>query len=382
MHLKTVLLVGGVLLLLGAATAVVQFLKRQPEGGTDSALVRLFDQRIRVWWMMWSILAAAFLFSGAAKTVIVFLFFLLSFWALREFITLTPTRRGDHRALGWVFFCFTPAQFILIGMDNYGMYSVLIPVYAFLFIPARVAMAGDYKRFQDRTATIQAGLMICVYCFSYTPALLTLDVVSVNRRELKAIAEEIEAQGVEGLSISEFSADGILQATKSDLEEMGKAGVDEELIKQIGVAQEERPVSGSAAARLLFFFVLIVQVSDVFQYGCGKLFGRRVIAPAISPGKTWEGLIGGAARTMLLGTALHWATPFNPWEAAGMSLVIVVMGFGGGMTMSAIKRDRGVRDYGTLVEGHGGVLDRIDSICFAAPVFFHLTRYYFTDIAL
>jgi len=223
--------------------------------------------------------------------------------------------------------------------------------------------------------------MICVYCFSYTPALLTLDVVSVNRRELNTIAEEIEAQGVEGLSISEFSADGILQATESDLEEMGKAGVDEELIKQIGVAQEERPVSGSAAARLLFFFVLIVQVSDVFQYGCGKLFGRRVIAPAISPGKTWEGLIGGAACTMLLGTALHWATPFNPWEAAGMSLVIVVMGFGGGMTMSAIKRDRGVRDYGTLVEGHGGVLDRIDSICFAAPVFFHLTRYYFSDIA-
>ena len=387
MHLKTVLLVGGVLLLLGAATAVVQFLKRQPEGGTDSALVRLFDQRIRVWWMMWSILAAAFLFSGAAKTVIVFLFFLLSFWALREFITLTPTRRGDHRALFWVFFIFTPAQFIVIGVkfwydvETYGMYSVLIPVYAFLFIPARVALAGDYKRFQDRTATIQAGLMICVYCFSYTPALLTLDVVSVNHRELKAIAEEIETQEVEGLSISEFSALGILQATPSDLTKMDEAGVSEDLIKQIGVAQKERPVSGSAAARLLFFFVLIVQVSDVFQYGCGKLFGRRVIAPAISPGKTWEGLIGGAACTMLLGTALHWATPFNPWEAAGMSLVIVVMGFGGGMTMSAIKRDRGVRDYGTLVEGHGGVLDRIDSICFAAPVFFHLTRYYFSDIA-
>jgi len=186
---------------------------------------------------------------------------------------------------------------------------------------------------------------------------------------------------VEGLSISDVSADGILKATEDDLLVLGEAGIDAELIEQIETAQAERPVSGSAAARLLFFFVLIVQISDVFQYGCGKLFGRRVIAPAISPGKTWEGLIGGAACTMLLGTALHWATPFNPWEAAGMSLVIVVMGFGGGMTMSAIKRDRGVRDYGTLVEGHGGVLDRIDSICFAAPVFFHLTRYYFSDIA-
>ena len=381
MHLETVLLVGGVLLLLCGATAIVQFLKRQPEGGTDSALVRLFDQRIRVWWLMWSILAAAFLFSGVAKPVIVFLFFLLSFWALREFITLTPTRLGDHRALFWVFFCFTPLQFILVGMGSYGLYSVLIPVYAFLFIPARVAMAGDYKRFQDRTATIQAGLMICVYCFSYTPALLTLEVVSVNNRQLQAIGEEIEKQEVVGLSFSDYSAAGILTATESDLRKLGEVGIGKELIEQIETAKAERPVSSSAAARLLFFFVIIVQMSDVFQYGCGKLFGRRAIAPSISPGKTWEGLLCGGACTMLLGTALYWATPFDPWEAAGMSLVIVVMSFGGGMTMSAIKRDRGVRDYGTLVEGHGGVLDRIDSICFAAPVFFHLTRYYFTDIA-
>jgi phosphatidate cytidylyltransferase len=382
LQLETVLLVGGVLLLLMAATAVVQFLKRQPEGGTDSALVKIFDQRIRVWWMMWSILAAAFLFSGGATGVIVFLFFLLSFWALREFITLTPTRLGDHRALFWVFFCFTPLQFVLIGMENYGLYSVLIPVYAFLFIPARVAMAGDYKRFQDRTATIQAGLMICVYCFSYTPALLTLDLVSVNNRELLAIAEEIEAQELVGVPITDFSDDGLLALTKGELAALGDLGVDPELIKQITTAKAERQTPDKfAAARLLFFFVIIVQMSDVFQYGCGKLFGRRAIAPSISPGKTWEGLLGGGACTMLLGTAMYWATPFDPWEAAGMSLVIVVMGFGGGMTMSAIKRDRGVRDYGTLVEGHGGVLDRIDSICFAAPVFFHLTRYYFSDIA-
>jgi len=212
---------------------------------------------------------------------------------------------------------------VLVGMEQYGLYSVLIPVYAFLFIPARVAIAGDAKRFQERTATIQAGLMICVYCFSYTPALLTL--------ELRTSAGE--------------------------------------------------PAGGHAAARLLFFFVLIVQMSEAIQYGCGKLFGRRVIAPQISPNKTWEGFLGGAACTTLLGTALYWATPFEPWQAALMSLVISVMGGAGGLTLSAIKRDRGVSDYGTLVEGHGGVLDRIDSICFAAPVFFHLTRYYFSDFS-
>jgi len=323
MDSRTLWLVGGVLLLLGAATGVGHFLKRQPETGTDSVLVRAFNMRVRVWWVMWCVLAAALLLGPLAKVVTVVILGLISFWALREFITLTPTRLGDHRALFWVFFLFTPLQYVLVGMEQYGLYSVLIPVYAFLFIPARVAIAGDAKRFQERTATIQAGLMICVYCFSYTPALLTL--------ELRTSAGE--------------------------------------------------PAGGHAAARLLFFFVLIVQMSEAIQYGCGKLFGRRVIAPQISPNKTWEGFLGGAACTTLLGTALYWATPFEPWQAALMSLVISVMGGAGGLTLSAIKRDRGVSDYGTLVEGHGGVLDRIDSICFAAPVFFHLTRYYFSDFS-
>jgi phosphatidate cytidylyltransferase len=131
-------------------------------------------------------------------------------------------------------------------------------------------------------------------------------------------------------------------------------------------------------ARLLFFFVLVVQLNDVLQYAWGKWLGRRIIAPAISSSKTWEGFLGGVASATLIGTAFWWATPFQPWEAAGLSLVTSAMGFAGGMTMSAIKRDRGVKDYGTLVVGHGGVLDRIDSICFAAPVFYHLTRYFFT----
>ena len=128
---------------------------------------------------------------------------------------------------------------------------------------------------------------------------------------------------------------------------------------------------------LLFFFILMVQFSDALQYLWSKMVGRTVIAPTVSPSKTWEGFLGGTASATLLGAALWWATPFEPWEAAGMSLLTSVMGFAGGMTMSAIKRDRGVKDYGTLVEGHGGVLDRIDSICFAAPVFFHVTRIFF-----
>jgi phosphatidate cytidylyltransferase len=311
---QTLALVGGVLALLAVATTVGQLLRLYPDSGLNPPAVRSFNLRLRAWWLMCSVLAAALVVGNTATVV---LFGLLSFGALREFITLTPTRLGDHRALFWVFFLFTPLQYLLIGMmgsSHDELYNVLLPVYAFLFILARVALSGDYKRFLERTAKIQAGLLICVYCLSFAPALLFLHLPS------------------------------------------GSSG---------------------ANVRLLFFLILMVQLSDALHFLWSKLVGRTIIAPAISPGKTWEGFLGGIASSTLLGAALWWATPFPPWGAAGMSLLISIMGFAGGMTMSAIKRDRGVKDYGTLVEGHSGVLDRIDSLCFAAPVFFHVTRSYF-----
>jgi phosphatidate cytidylyltransferase len=129
--------------------------------------------------------------------------------------------------------------------------------------------------------------------------------------------------------------------------------------------------------KLLFYFILVVVAGDAFGYMCEKLIGRHTIAPAINANRTWEGFLGGLACATLFGIAMSWATPFGVTYSGIMSAIISVMGFAGGLTMSAIKRDRGVKDYGTLVQGHGGVLDRIDSICFAAPVFFHLTRYLF-----
>jgi len=135
-------------------------------------------------------------------------------------------------------------------------------------------------------------------------------------------------------------------------------------------------------AKLLFFVVLITQISDVFQYIFGKTMGHRKVAPAVSPGKTWEGLIGGGLTTVALGTALWWATPFTPGGAAVMSTVLVIAGFLGGLVMSAVKRSIGAKDWGRGIPGHGGVLDRLDSLLFAAPVFFHLTVYYFgTNLA-
>lgn len=315
---QTWLLIGVVVTLLTAATAAGQVLKRQPDLGLNLAAVAAFNNRLRAWWIICCLVAMAFV---VWPWVTVFLFWCLSFWALREFITLTPTRLGDHRALFWVFFFFTPLQYILVGLDNpikstYGLYSIAIPVYAFLFIAARIALAGDYKRFLERVAKIQSGLLICVYCLSFAPALLYLD----------------------------FGG--------------------------------ER--SFAESRKLLFFFVVMVLFSDAMQFVWGRLYGKHVIAPEINAMRTWEGVGCGAASTALVGMALYWATPFgSAWKAGLMSLLISLMGFAGSMTMSAIKRDRGVKDYGTLVEGHSGLLDRIDSICFAAPVFYHVTRYLF-----
>jgi phosphatidate cytidylyltransferase len=339
----------GVLVLLGIATGVVHLLRNREDAGLDTAIVETFRLRVRAWWVLFSILAAALLLGSWATVV---LFWLISFWALREFITLTPTRPGDHRTLFWVFFLLTPMQFFLVGLGWYGVYSILIPVYAFLFIPARVAMAGDYKRFLERTAKIQAGLLICVYCLSYAPALLTLP-AGVRSQE-SAVSSQQSA-------VSSQQAGGRSQES---------GGSDHQS------STNNHQYSGAA---LLVFFVLIVQFSDALQYIWAQIPSKHVIVPTINSTKTWEGLVGGTASVTLIGAALFWFTPFQGWhwwKAAVVSAVIALMGFAGSLTLSAIKRDRGVKDYGTLVEGHGGVLDRIDSLCFAAPVFFHLTRWW------
>ena len=321
----TIVLMVVMLALIGVAQLVCWFLQRQPDTTWNAAAIRAFNLRLRSYWTMSAILIAAILFPYPSATVV--LFFGLSFWALREFITLTPTRMGDHRALFWVFFIFTPVQYLLVSrlrvdgrwIDWYEVFVIAVPVFGFLFIPTRIAVAGDSKRFLERAAKTQAALLICVYALSYAPALLYLD----------------------------------LRHSNGSLWHGTPAGV-------------------------LFFLVVVVQIGDLLQYAWSRFIGDHVIAPEIHAHRTWEGFIGGALSTTMLGTVLCWVTPFSAWQAALMSLVIAIMGFAGTMTLSAIKRDRGVQDYGTLVRGHVGVLDRIDSLCFAAPVFYHLTRAFFT----
>lgn len=304
------LLLGGVLVLLVVASLVAALLRRRVTSDEGRATVANLAARIRAWWVMVAVFSAA-LVLGPIGTVV--LYAALSFLALREFITLTPTARGDHSTLFWSFFVLLPLQYVLVAVRWYGLFAILIPVYAFLFVPTRSALAGDTARFLERVAKIQWGLMIAVYCLSHAPALLMLPL-----------------PGHEG-----------------------------------------------GGAQLLLFLVLVVQLSDVFQYVWGKLLGRHRIAPHVSPSKTVEGFVGGVATATGIGAALWWATPFTPLQAAGFAFVLCLSGFAGGLVASAIKRDRGVKDFGALLAGHGGILDRVDSLCFAAPLFFHLVRFTF-----
>ena len=303
-------LFGGVAVTLVLATAVGQALRLSVAGPGARDTIANVNARIGAWWLMSAAFLVATLTGGVGSVI---LFALVSVLALREFVTLSPTSRADHRALAWAFFVVIPVQYALVGIQWYGLFSIMIPVYAFLLLATRMVLAGETERFLERAATVQWGLMACVYCVSYAPALLLLDIDGYD----------------------------------------------------------------ASSGKLLLFLVVVVQASDVLQFVWGKLLGRRRIAPTISPNKTWEGFAGGVVCATLLGTGLWWATPFNPWQAAAMSLLIALAGFAGGLVMSAIKRDRGVKDYGGLLPGHGGVLDRIDSLLFAAPIFFHVTRFFF-----
>ena len=303
-------LFGSLVLLLGIASILGAWLRSRPADEKKTASRANLVERVNAWWVMVAILAAAFL---AGPTVTLVLFALASFFALREFITLTPSSPGDRVPLSLSFFLVLPLQFVLIGLERYGLFAIFIPVYAFLLLPSIAALRSDIDDFLSRSAKQQWGLMVTVYCLSHAPALLMLEIP-------------------------------------------GQAG---------------------RGALLLFYLLLVVQMSDVMQYVFGKLFGRTKIAPVVSPSKTVEGFVGGGIAATLIGAAMWWITPFTPLASAAISAVIVVMGFLGGLTLSAVKRSIGAKDWGVMIEGHGGMLDRMDSICFAAPVFFHIVRFFY-----
>jgi phosphatidate cytidylyltransferase len=303
---------GGIFAVLAVASLIGAVLKYRLSPDAPHGVIDNLNARIKAWWAMILLIGGA---VWIGKGGIIALFAFISFQSLREFVSLTHTRRGDHRALLWSFFFFLPLQYYLIAVNWYGLFSIFIPVYAFLLLPISASLGSDTNRFLERAAKVQWGLMICVYCLSHVPALLTLEIA-----------------GYEGRN-----------------------------------------------TLLIVFLILTTQSSDVFQYVWGKLFGKHKISTAISPSKTLEGLIGGVLTSTAVGAALWWITPFSPWQAGLIALTINIMGFFGGFVLSAVKRDRGVKDWGAMIEGHGGMLDRVDSISFSAPIFFHIVRYWWVN---
>jgi phosphatidate cytidylyltransferase len=301
-----ILLIGGVFALLALASGVGFVLSRRAPSETIANL----NARIKAWWAMVAVFALAFL---VGRELTIALFALTSFYALREFLSITPTRPEDHRAVAFAFYLFIPLQYWLIWDGWQSHFAILIPVWAFLLMPVLAVLKGETEDFMARTARIQWALMLCVFCVSHAPALLILQVPG-------------------------FAGQNFL---------------------------------------LLFFLITVVQLSDVLQYVFGKLLGRHKIAPRVSPAKTWEGLIGGGLAATAVGAGLCWITPFTPWQAALMALAIVLAGFCGGLVLSAVKRSLGAKDWGVMIEGHGGALDRMDSVTFAAPLFYHLVNYFF-----
>lgn len=302
-------LFAGTLAVLLLASLIGGVLKWRVARGQPHGVIDNLNSRIKAWWVMVALIGLSFVLG---KTAVILLFTFMSFAALREYITLAYTRAGDHMAMVLMFYVALPMQYFLIWIEWYGLFSIFIPVHVFLVLPILASLRGDTTRFLERTAKMQWGLMICVFCVSHVPALLTLNIPGYQGRELLLIA----------------------------------------------------------------YLIVVVQGSDVLQYVWGKLLGRCKVAPELSPSKTVEGLVGGVLSATLLGAALYPITPFTHWQSALIALAICLMGFLGGLVMSAIKRDRGVKDWGTLIEGHGGMLDRLDSVVFAAPMFFHVIRFW------
>ncbi|MCC5673011.1 phosphatidate cytidylyltransferase [Kocuria rhizophila] len=314
----------GLLGFLVLATVVAELMYRRTASEGLRATLLNVRQRIFAWWIMVAVLVGSL---ALGETAVVLLFLALSLLALREFANLLPPGERDRRVLTWILVVLAPLHFWFVWEHWYGMFAIFIPVYAFLFLPVLLALSGRTESFLHRAALSQWGLMVCVYALSYLPAVLQLPVAIHH----------------------------------------GKAAADGSAVGSGGVE----------AGALLLFLAVVVQGSDVLQYLWGKTMGRHRIAPTVSPNKTWEGFVGGVLSATALGAALWWLTPFTPWQAGVLALVSCLLGFLGGLVMSSLKRDRGIKDFGALIPGHGGILDRMDSLIFAAPVFFHLARFFF-----
>ena len=301
------------LLLMVSVYAFVLSIHDRPEGDARKQRLKDFNDLLRTSWVMSTVFWVGW---AAGDTVATVLFGLVAFFALREFITLSPTRQGDHRSLVLAFFVVLPMQFALVITRHFDLVTVFIPVYVFLAIPVVSALADDPHRFLERNAKLQWGIMVCVYGISHVPALLLL----------------------------------------------------------------KFPDYQGKSAFLVFFLVFVVQSCMIVQYLVNSKLKRPPSAPQVSQSFNWTGWLIAVVVASLVGGLMAGLTPFKPAQAVAMALIACVAGSLGHLVMKALKRDRGITNWGSEVKsvtGASGLLDRVDALCFAAPVFFHSVRWYF-----
>ena len=293
-----------------ALTVVGEILRARQPVHEPNPVLETYMTRVQSWWGMVAFVGIALLLG---KVGVMVLFAFASFAALREILTLTTKSKADHTALALAFFMILPLQYVFVGLGWQGLYTVFIPVYAFLFLPMVSALRGNPQRFLIRVAETQWALMIAVYCVSLVPALMNMEIAGYGARSLLLVA----------------------------------------------------------------FLVMVVQIGDLADFFYGRRFGKRKIAPGLSP-KTWGGVIAGVLFAMGVGALLNWITPFGLLGAALMAGAASLVGMFGNLVVAAIKRDRGVKDWSHLIPGQGGFVDQLDSVIFAAPVFYMLTGFFFT----
>lgn len=295
----------GIFALLVIASLIVAILRRLHPQRDYTELAA----RVRSWWVMAGVFAAAMALSPTLSLIFLGL---VSFLALKEYLSLVPTRRADRRVLFWAYLAI-PVQFWWVDIGWYGMFIIFIPVYLFLLLPLHMVVIGETAGFLYAAGSLHWGLMLSVFNLSHMAYLLVLPAAN-------------------------------------------------------------NPAGGPAG--LVLFLMFLTQFNDVMQYVWGKTLGRHKIIPKVSPKKTWEGFLGGIATTTLLAWLLApLLTPLSGWEAPAAGLLIGLAGFVGDVNISALKRDLGVKDSGNLIPGHGGILDRVDSLTFTAPLFFHFLYY-------
>lgn len=304
----------GILIVVSVAAFLLTLRERTtPHDEAWQAELKNFRRLLGTSWFMVVVFWLAWALGDVVATI---LFALVAFFTLREFITLSPTRRGDHRALVLAFFLVLPIQFILVGTRHFDLFTVFIPVYAFLAVPVASALGGDTQRFLERNAKLQWGIMVCVYGMSHVPALLLLDF------------PRYEGKG----------------------------------------------------AFLVFFLVMVVQTCMLVQHLLTRRLRKPASVPEVSASFNWYSWGLGLAVGAMVAGVLSFITPFKAGQALAMGLIACIAGSMGHLVMKALKRDRGVTVWGQrggAVTGANGLLDRVDALCFAAPIFFHSVRWYY-----